>query len=88
MKDSELPRGTETYNEYSTRVISGLEYILQNCDGHPLVVAHGGVFVAIASALGFPRLRASNCSIFEFSPPAGSHPWKVVELTASGFESF
>lgn len=62
-----LPDSAEKWNEFSNRVLTTLEYILakaHNCP--PLVVAHGGVLVAITMALNVEMPTMDNCRPLRF----------------------
>lgn len=82
MKDSELPEGAETYDEFQSRVLEAVTEILNISPSPPLIVAHGGVFVVLSQYFGISNLRAANCSIHFFQPPENLNlPWSVNNLT-------
>lgn len=82
--DHQLPIGAEPWSVFSKRVMHALNEILESSTT-PLIVAHGGVFVAIINAFGSPDLRAGNCDIFLFQPPLHkSTKWFISNLNFEG----
>jgi broad specificity phosphatase PhoE len=82
LKDGELPRGAKTYDEFQLRVLKSITEILNTSPSSPLIVAHGGVFVALIKHFGISNLRAANCSIHSFTPPQNADfPWSIRNLT-------
>lgn len=62
-----LPSSAEKWNEFSNRVLTTLEYILAKDHNHPpLIVAHGGVLVAITLALKVAMPTMDNCRPLRF----------------------
>ncbi len=78
--------GGETFAEYTSRVIRGLNQALTH-PGPVLVVAHGGNFWALeCHGLIAKGSRVGNCALFRLEPPT-SHSktgdaklWKVTPL--------
>ena len=69
------PVGMPSYREFQHGVVSALEHIRKNCDGHVLIVSSGG---PIATAVGHVlatapettielNLRIRNCAVTEFA---------------------
>jgi broad specificity phosphatase PhoE len=82
LKNDELPQGAETYDEFQLRVLKAVTEILNESPSLPLIVAHGGVFVALTKHFGILNLRAANCSIHSFTPPQNLDlPWSIHNLT-------
>lgn len=78
--------GGETFEEYTSRVIRGLNQALTH-PGPVLVVAHGGNFWILERyGLIAKGSRVGNCALFSLEPPAAnskSHNaklWKVTPL--------
>jgi broad specificity phosphatase PhoE len=72
------PKGMPTYREFQQGVISALDHIRKNCDGHVLIVSSGGpIATAIGHVLGTTpettielnmRIRNSAVTEFAFNP--------------------
>ncbi|MES2214403.1 MAG: histidine phosphatase family protein [Pseudomonadota bacterium] len=70
LKSSELPEGAESIEEVDERVLRAMQKILSESKSTPLIVSHGGVFVALARhCAANPDLRAANCQLFLFKAP-------------------
>lgn len=79
--DIPFPVEAESWEQFRDRVLEGFHFILETCPETPVVVGHGGVFVALVDYLGFPSLRAPNAIPFFFRPPAlPTHPWFITFL--------
>lgn len=65
-----LPSGGEIWLQFERRILATITEILSSSPQHrpPLIVAHGGVFIALATFLGQPDLRAGNCGIYHILP--------------------
>lgn len=62
-----LPDSAEKWNEFSNRVLTTLEYVLAKDHRYPpLIVAHGGVLVAITLALKVEMPTMDNCRPLRF----------------------
>lgn len=63
-----LPTPFEKWSEFSTRVAVSLDYVLaQKTELTSLIVAHGGVLVAICMALNIKLPSTANCLPLKFS---------------------
>ena len=83
LKDDELPQGAENYSDFELRVLDTIKEILNTSPSSPLIVAHGGVFVALTKHLGISNLRAANCSIHFFQPAKSQNSsWSIYNLTS------
>ena len=81
LKDSELPNGAETLDEFEVRVFIAMQKILTASNLPPLIVAHGGVFALLARHCVDQDLRAANCKPFFFKPPPNSGGlWHICNL--------
>ncbi|MBX7146830.1 MAG: histidine phosphatase family protein [Alphaproteobacteria bacterium] len=76
----------EIFNDFSKRVIDGLNHALQ-LPGPILVVAHGGVYWAIHKTLSMPFVNLPNCTPVYFQSPIQPNlSWMVCNLHDEGFE--
>jgi probable phosphoglycerate mutase len=80
LKDEDTPQGAETLTEFKNRVVSSINKILKD-DLTPLIVAHGGVFVILATLFGYSNLRAGNCVPYLFAPTdVHTNSWSIKSL--------
>jgi len=75
--EGEPPNG-ETRKTFGSRVQRGLAESLQSSERPVLLVAHGGVWLAIAGILGLEKFRSENAIPFRVWPDSGQ--WKVEKL--------
>ncbi|WP_394755272.1 histidine phosphatase family protein [Rhodoferax sp.] len=69
------PVGMPSYREFRHGVVSALDHIRKNCDGHVLIVSSGGpIATAIGHVLGTSpettielNMRLRNCAVTEFA---------------------
>ena len=79
-RDNEPIEGAEPYSEFSDRIISGMQKILE-IPGPILIVSHGGVYSPIQKALQIPFDHIDNCVPLYHRPPAREgEPWFVCSL--------
>ena len=71
------PPGGEAQIEFGTRVSHGLQKALAH-PGPVLIVAHGGVWYAIARILHLDHGHIGNCQLKEVRRPHKAAPWAVV----------
>ena len=63
----QLREKDETPEQFFEKTTTALEHTLSDCEeGPPLIVAHGGISVAICKALNLPYFRAKNCCFIHF----------------------
>jgi broad specificity phosphatase PhoE len=79
------PPGGEASAEFIKRVREGItEAITDTSHGTPLIVAHGGLFYAIAFYYNLEKALTGvkNCSLhlFEPHPEINGCPWKITEF--------
>ena len=76
-KEDIVPEGAETFSAFVSRTLKATNYHLslyQNI----LFVAHGGIIMAILTAIGQPLRRVDNTALFHFIPPTlGQTYWDV-----------
>jgi broad specificity phosphatase PhoE len=76
-----VPESAEKWAEFSLRVLTSLDYILaKNHELPPLIVAHGGVLVAICKALQVEMPTLQNCQPMRFWQN-NSGTWNVAALS-------
>lgn len=72
--------GAETYNDFTSRVVSALRKALHN-QGPVLIITHGGVYWPIQETLNLPITDLSNCSPMYHRPPdTHKTPWLVYPV--------
>jgi len=85
----DLPKGSETYDEFETRIVQAFKEILIPSRKAPLVVSHGGVFRVLTTLLADEMMSAKNCELYFFKPPETSRQtWVAVNLTKLTFDHF
>ena len=76
-KEDIVPEGAETFSAFVSRTLKATNYHLslyQNI----LFVAHGGIIMAILTAIGQPLRRVDNTALFHFiTPTLGQTYWEV-----------
>lgn len=76
-----LPADAEKWSEFSNRILTTLEYILAKSHSFPpLIVAHGGVLVAITMVLNVNMPTMDNCRPLRFVM-GDNGVWRVELLT-------
>ena len=71
----QTPEGAETIEEFDTRVKIGLQKSLL-LPSPVLIIAHGGVYLAISRILDLPAVSVRNCSLIYHRPPQRhDQPW-------------
>ncbi len=81
LKDSELPNGAETLDEFKMRVFTAMQEILTASELPPLIVAHGGVFAVLAKHCVDQNIGTANCKPVFFRPPTNSSDlWCICNL--------
>jgi len=79
--DDEIPVGAETWGQLRGRIALALHELLNASDETPLIVAHGGVFMALLAIMELPDMRTKNCVPYLFHPPHDKcNKWKVANL--------
>ena len=74
------PPGGESHEEFRSRVVAALVYVLEQDDELPLIVAHGGVWHELEKELGiFDDAIIENAHLIELEPLQGN--WKLKEIT-------
>ena len=81
IEDKDLPAGAESSIKFQTRITTALAHILEHCDGTPLIVAHGGVFVTLIHYFEHQPLHIHNCLPYLFQPPLeNTKGWTFQEI--------
>ena len=75
------PEGAETYTDFTTRVFTAINSILEN-DGTPLIVAHGAVFWPINTHMQLTSADTlKNARPVHLTPPVdGQEHWTLTEV--------
>lgn len=80
-EDLSIPKGAEPFSVFKSRVMTKLNSILKSEIKSPLIVSHGGVFMAIAHSLGYAEVEAKNCSLYKCDPPQNPQKqWVISHL--------
>lgn len=70
-----VPKGAESFTEFSNRVIKIINDNLA-INKNVLFVAHGGVIMAILTAIGKPSWNIENVALYHFiAPEVGENSW-------------
>ena len=70
-----VPKGAESFTEFSNRVIKITNDHLA-INKNILFVAHGGVIMAILAAIGKPSWNIENVALYHFvAPEVGESSW-------------
>ena len=82
--DANMVQGGETATAFVKRIFDTVCSLLQQYDC-PLLVSHGGVFMAIAHLLGKPELRPPSGAPFHFIPHKtknndGEVDWRINKI--------
>ena len=82
IEDKDLPEGAESAAHFQRRITTALAHILEHCEGIPLIVAHGGVFVTLIHFFQNDPLHIHNCLPYLFEPPQTSiEGWTFQEVS-------
>lgn len=78
----ETPVGAESFIDFFERVMQGMNEALKYPS--PLIVSHGGVYLAILKGLGYsfnPLSRVENCvPIYHEKPNSHNELWKLLPV--------
>lgn len=74
--DTNPPNG-ESQEEFGRRIATGLKKALAH-EGPVLIVAHGGVWHAIAKILALPGGSITNCELKQLSRPHAQANWELL----------
>jgi len=81
LKDSDIPQGAEPWKIFENRMLSALHHIMTESKKSPLIIAHGGFFMAMTRLMGYSHLHAENCVPYLFRPPERKDQlWFICEL--------
>lgn len=64
----EHPPEGESYPDFYTRALKGIQQALNFTEGMPLLVTHGGVFDAVWDAFTLPKIDVENTEFYFFTP--------------------
>lgn len=82
LKDSELPKGAEKWDEFELRILTAIKEILEISSGTPLIAAHAGIFIVLVKHFNVSYLRANNCAAYFFSPQnLKDYSWNILNLS-------
>ena len=81
LSDEGIPDNAESFIDFESRVLQGVNRILSSGYYYPLIVSHGGVFKVLAYALTKQMDKdCQNCEIFFFCPSINGDGWDITTV--------
>ena len=79
LKRGETPPNGESFADFTLRIQKSISHVLDTYPDTPMIVAHGGLFRAIAKMYDLPLWKSGNCELHYFEPIDNEKfPWKVT----------
>ncbi|MSP82199.1 MAG: histidine phosphatase family protein [Alphaproteobacteria bacterium] len=79
-RDGMTPSGAETYDDFLSRALAGLNQALAR-PGPVLIVAHGGVFWSVERHAGITLGEdLDNGDVIRLDPPDAATPWRATRV--------